>query len=187
MPEDNDYNKITKATSSTAISTNSSKVRVTSDQQVMNRRPFGHVLKHSVYFLGLWLYMLLAVCIPYGKNAEYVSDQLHTSAYYMISSGSGVLQGCSLFFVIHGCIGPHRGKILGYMFIAMYLLGGILLIIGRGIATSFFWSCKSDHKCKYDGSEAAFRTMSIGFLCGEVSFTVMGMLLALPDYGLMHY
>eukprot|EP01064_Diplonema_japonicum_P023359 TRINITY_DN3378_c2_g1_i1.p1 TRINITY_DN3378_c2_g1~~TRINITY_DN3378_c2_g1_i1.p1 ORF type:complete len:209 (+),score=43.97 TRINITY_DN3378_c2_g1_i1:63-689(+) len=145
-----------------------------------------HRVRSAVLLLGIWLYFLLAVCITWAKNIDELEDRLpgkYIKAMRLMSAGSGIVSSSAFFLGLLAMWGIKKHKhitIASTFFLACYLLGGLLNIIGTGMMTDYLWDLDS-----YNGlgtTKDSVRTTMVGKLMGEACFIVSGLLVLLPEF-----
>eukprot|EP00754_Rhynchopus_humris_P015037 Rhum_TRINITY_DN14424_c18_g1::Rhum_TRINITY_DN14424_c18_g1_i1::g.89178::m.89178 len=140
-------------------------------------RPLGHKIRSCVLLIGIWFYFLFFVCIPEAKR-KYGENLL-------VSIGSGMAQACALillFFAMWGLRRTGMTRIVAMVLTALYCLGAVLLAAGRGKQTTDAWDSTSGGE--FD-DKAYLRLYFIGRLIGEVAYLSAGLLIILPDLGLL--
>eukprot|EP01064_Diplonema_japonicum_P023017 TRINITY_DN3341_c0_g2_i1.p1 TRINITY_DN3341_c0_g2~~TRINITY_DN3341_c0_g2_i1.p1 ORF type:complete len:189 (+),score=43.00 TRINITY_DN3341_c0_g2_i1:61-567(+) len=152
----------------------------------VKRTTLGHRVRSCVLLLGIFLYFLLAVCIPRAKTINelpsYAEEKLKKSLYLM-AAGAGTVEGCAFFLGLLAAWGVGYNfttKMVSYFFLACYLAGGTVDVIGLGIFTNYYW----DKDPGDDESLSALRSQLVGQLMGEACFIASGLLVLLPDFGI---
>eukprot|EP01059_Diplonema_ambulator_P003872 TRINITY_DN1356_c5_g1_i1.p1 TRINITY_DN1356_c5_g1~~TRINITY_DN1356_c5_g1_i1.p1 ORF type:complete len:168 (+),score=39.24 TRINITY_DN1356_c5_g1_i1:56-559(+) len=146
-------------------------------------RPLGHALRSAVMLMGIWFYYLLCQCVPKGKVVGDLADGKVKKAYYMMAIGSGLLQGMAFiffFFVLWGIRRTSVTRMIGLVLLGIYVLGGLLFIIGEGMYTDYAWDWARD------GDKSAWRSELVGHLMGDACFITAGLLIILPDLGILN-
>ncbi|KAJ9450938.1 hypothetical protein DIPPA_32911 [Diplonema papillatum] len=148
-------------------------------------RPLWFKLTSLVMMIGIWFYFLLAVCIPYGKFHSKAEDP--DSSIIMTAVGSGVVQGAAFFLgglVMWGARRTFPVRVIGLVLLLLYCVGAVLLAIGRGRKAKLTFQYLDDHD--YEGDDVTMdRTYVVGLLIGELGFVATGLLMLLPDFGIL--
>ena len=145
-------------------------------------RPKGHVIRSALTMVVVFLYFLLAVCIPYGKlvTKSKSSVDFEDDTSYLLAVGGGIVQGCAFILLILTIWGVRRTncvRVVGMVFLLLYTIGLVLVSAGRGKALKFCWN----NYCEDSG----IRSELIGSMMGEIGLCTIGLLILFPDFGLL--
>ena len=152
--------------------------RETSATVAHHKRPLGHKIRSFVILIGIWFYFLFYVCIPEARR--------DAGEYVMVSAGSGIVQGAGFIFIFFTMFGLRRTNILrivALILLAIYVVGGLILAIGRGRQATWAWDGTANHEF---GDKTYTRMYYIGRLMGEVAYVTAGLMIILPDLGILN-
>eukprot|EP01059_Diplonema_ambulator_P001366 TRINITY_DN11140_c0_g1_i2.p1 TRINITY_DN11140_c0_g1~~TRINITY_DN11140_c0_g1_i2.p1 ORF type:complete len:324 (+),score=115.03 TRINITY_DN11140_c0_g1_i2:36-974(+) len=143
----------------------------------------GNVLRVTVLMLGIFFYFLLVACIPRSKEIQDLNDRApdrYRKGLYLTAVGSGIIEGCAVLLLVLAFL-VHKSKIMkmtGIALMVLYTFGALLNMIGLGIIADETWNW--DHE-----NDTSYRSNMVGLLMGEASIAVAGLLVLLPDYGVL--
>eukprot|EP01064_Diplonema_japonicum_P023018 TRINITY_DN3341_c0_g2_i2.p1 TRINITY_DN3341_c0_g2~~TRINITY_DN3341_c0_g2_i2.p1 ORF type:complete len:173 (+),score=49.03 TRINITY_DN3341_c0_g2_i2:57-575(+) len=154
------------------------------------KKTLGHRVRSCVLLLGIFLYFLLAVCIPRAKTIDDVKDNDNVDdkikkSLYLMAAGAGTVEGCAFFLGLLAAWGVGYNfttKMVGTFFLASYVAGGVIDVVGLGMYTHNAWNWEK-WQLPQDMSLSAFRSQLVGQLMGEACFIASGLLVLLPDFG----
>eukprot|EP00755_Sulcionema_specki_P005430 Sspe_Gene.4847::Locus_1603_Transcript_1_1_Confidence_1.000_Length_665::g.4847::m.4847 len=151
-------------------------------------RSLGHKIRCTLALIGIWFWFLMVVLIPIAKHLDATERNNSESRDTLVLTavGAGLLQGAAFFFLPLTMIGVRKTgvhKMLGYVLLAIYIVGLILLLVGRGRQTEDTFD--GTEKWQDNDEKMAVRTRSVGVLIGEGIYCTLGLLILLPDFGFL--
>eukprot|EP01059_Diplonema_ambulator_P001365 TRINITY_DN11140_c0_g1_i1.p1 TRINITY_DN11140_c0_g1~~TRINITY_DN11140_c0_g1_i1.p1 ORF type:complete len:322 (+),score=92.55 TRINITY_DN11140_c0_g1_i1:48-968(+) len=146
----------------------------------------GSFLRVVMLMLGIFFYFLLVACIPRSDDIDNTPSNHWTHRYrnglYLSASGSGVIEGCALLLMILVLFGVNRSQALKYtgiILMILYSCGILLDAIGLGIIADETWNWY------HSDGDTAYQSKMVGLLIGEVCISIAGLLVLLPDFGVL--
>ena len=152
-----------------------------------NVRPWGQVIRIFVLLLGNAFYFLVPVAIAEAFRPDYFGHEtMLTVAGCLISAMSMLL----LFLSFRGMRRTPVYRMVSFAAIAVYLLGGVLMIIFRGKQTTYI----IDHIADSDDDgnkdvknlKVYYRLAYSGRIVGETVLLLSGLLVCLSDLGILN-
>ena len=147
-------------------------------------RPLGHKIRSFALLFGLWFYYLLPVLIAEAFRPENFGDEP-----MICVAGALVSFSCAglIFLTIRGMRRSSTWRTVSIAVLVVYCLGALLMIIFRGKQITWLL----DH-VDYMGGEddSAYRSYLkcayVGRLVAETIFLICGILIVLPDLGILN-
>ena len=149
-------------------------------------RPWGQVIRSFVLLLGNAFYFLVPVAIAEAFRPDfYGHETMLTVAGCLISAMSMLL----LFLSFRGMRRTPAYRMVSFAAIAVYLLGGVLLVIFRGKQTTYIidnTGGDDDGVKDADNLKAYYRLAYSGRIVGETVLILSGLLVCLSDLGILN-
>eukprot|EP01061_Rhynchopus_euleeides_P006218 TRINITY_DN1528_c0_g1_i6.p1 TRINITY_DN1528_c0_g1~~TRINITY_DN1528_c0_g1_i6.p1 ORF type:complete len:178 (+),score=60.82 TRINITY_DN1528_c0_g1_i6:121-654(+) len=154
---------------------------------VKHPRPWGHRVRSFVLLVGIWFYFLVAVTVAESYRPEYWAEQ-------SVLVAAGLMVSCSAFFLIGLTLrGMRRTPIyraVSFFVLAVYIGGAVLMVVYRGKQTSKMLdevvAALGNKAQDIDSMKNYLRADAVGRIVGEAVLVLSGLLVVLPDLGILN-